>query len=69
MGGRAALVIFSGKMPISKKEFSALIDAYADAKVSKNPVLMNMMVSQMERAIDLLFAEEEKENTVPTEQY
>jgi hypothetical protein len=53
-------------MSISKKEFSALIDAYADAKVSKNPVLMNMMVAQMERAIDMLFNEEQEE---PAEQY
>lgn len=46
-------------MPISKKDFGALIDAYADAKASRNLVLINMVAPQLEKALDKVFAEQE----------
>lgn len=40
---------------MNKKEFATLIDAYADAKASRNQHLINSMVSQLEQGLDLLF--------------
>lgn len=44
-------------MNIDKKTLAALIDAYADAKASRNQYLMNTMVSQVESALDSIFNE------------
>ena len=41
---------------IDKKTLAGLIDAYADAKASKNQYLVNTMVAQLEAALDSLFA-------------
>ena len=41
---------------IDKKTLAGLIDAYADAKASKNQHLVNTMVAQLETALDSLFA-------------
>lgn len=41
-----------------KKELATLIDAYADAKASKNHHLLNVMVAQLEKALDSIFTEE-----------
>jgi hypothetical protein len=51
-------------MPISKRDFGALIDAYADAKASRNPVLVNMVAPQLEQALDKVFAEQEPQPEV-----
>jgi hypothetical protein len=50
------------KMPRSKQEFAAIIDAYADAKASKNPILLSMMKGHVERALDEMFPEGGEEN-------
>jgi hypothetical protein len=42
---------------MNKKELAILIDAYADAKASKNQHLLNLMVAQMEKVLDELFQE------------
>ena len=43
---------------MDKKEIATLIDAYADAKASKNEHLLRVMVSQVEEALNSLFDEE-----------
>jgi len=43
--------------PLDKKTLASLIDAYADAKASKNQYLQNMMVSQVQLALDSLFGD------------
>lgn len=40
-----------------KKDLAALIDAYADAKVSRNEHLVNTMVAQLEQALDSIFTD------------
>ena len=47
---------------MSKEAFAELIDAYADAKATKNKVLVQTMIRQLELALDSLFATEEKED-------
>jgi hypothetical protein len=49
-------------MPPTKKDLATLIGAYADAKASKNPVLINMMAGHVERVLNELFPEDEKED-------
>lgn len=45
-------------MEMNKKSLAALIDAYADAKASRNQHLVNTMVAQLEQALDMVFAGE-----------
>ena len=40
---------------MNKKELATLIDAYADAKASRNQHLVNSMVAQLEQALDAVF--------------
>ena len=40
---------------MTKKNLVTLIEAYADAKASRNQHLINSMVAQLEQAIDSLF--------------
>ena len=46
---------------MNKEALAELIDAYADAKATKNKVLVQTMIKQLELALDSLFATEEKE--------
>jgi hypothetical protein len=46
---------------MDKKDLAVLIDAYADAKASRNQHLVNSMAAQLEQALDSLFPEEEVE--------
>jgi hypothetical protein len=46
---------------MTKKDLAVLIDAYSEAKASRNTHLVNMMVSQLEQALDSLFPAEEVE--------
>lgn len=50
---------------MNKKDLATLIDAYADAKASRNQHLVNSMVAQLEQALDGLFADagDEPEDT------
>jgi hypothetical protein len=45
---------------MTKKDLAVLIDAYSEAKASRNTHLVNMMVSQLEQALDSLFPTEEE---------
>lgn len=45
----------------TKKELATLIQAYADAKVSGNPVLINMMAGHVERFLNDMFPEENEQ--------
>lgn len=46
-------------MSISKKDLATLIDAYADAKASRNQHLINSMVAQLEQALESVFGPED----------
>lgn len=46
---------------MSKEVLAELIDAYADAKASKNKVLIQTMIRQLESALDSLFPNTEYE--------
>ena len=50
---------------MDKKTFATLIDAYADAKASKNQHLVNSMVVQIQQALDEVF--DGGEDETPTE--
>jgi hypothetical protein len=52
-------------MTPTKKDFAALIDAYADAKASRNTLLVNMAKVHVENALEELFKDEEKTEVVP----
>ena len=52
---------------MSKEALAELIDAYADAKATKNKVLIQTMIRQLEVALDSMFAAEEKEEE-PTQE-
>lgn len=52
---------------MSKEAFAELIDAYADAKATKNKVLVQTMIRQLELALDSLFAAKEEEE-VPAQE-
>ena len=54
-------------MTLDKKTLAALIDAYADAKASKNQHLVNIMVSQVESALDTIFSETPAQEESPNE--
>jgi hypothetical protein len=45
---------------MNRKELAALIDAYADAKVSGNEYLCVMTIERLEKALEALFPEEKK---------
>lgn len=40
---------------MTKKDLAVLIDAYSEAKASRNQHLVNTMVAQLEQALDSLF--------------
>jgi hypothetical protein len=42
---------------MDKKELAVLIEAYAEAKASRNPFLVNVMVPKVEKALDEIFPE------------
>ena len=42
---------------MGKKELATLIDAYSDAKASGNKYLTQVMISQLEKALDQVFGE------------
>ena len=45
---------------MSKEAFAELIDAYADAKATKNKVLVQTMIRQLELALDSLLRPKKK---------
>lgn len=44
---------------MDKRTLAQLVDAYADAKASRNQHLINSMVTQLEQALDLVFPAED----------
>ena len=54
---------------LSKKDLATLVDAYADAKASRNQHLVNSMVSQLEQALDSLFPSDSGESETPGGEY
>lgn len=40
---------------MTKKDLATLIDAYADAKASRNQHLVNSMVAQLEQSLNAVF--------------
>jgi len=43
---------------MDKETLAALIDAYADAKASKNKILIKSMIDSLEQALSMLFPAE-----------
>ena len=43
---------------MDKETLAALIDAYADAKASKNKILIKSMIDSLEQALSMLFPNE-----------
>ena len=43
---------------MDKETLAALIDAYADAKASKNKILIKSMIDSLEQALSMLFPSE-----------
>jgi hypothetical protein len=43
---------------MGKKELATLIDAYADAKASGNKYLAQVMIAQLEQALNQIFGQE-----------
>jgi hypothetical protein len=43
---------------MTKKDLATLIDAYADAKSSRNQHLISSMVAQLEQALDSVFPDQ-----------
>jgi hypothetical protein len=54
---------------MTKKDLAQLVDAYADAKASRNPHLVNTMVAQLEQALDSLFPPDSGESETPGGEY
>lgn len=59
---------------MDKQTFAELIDAYADARASKNQVLIKVMIGQLEQALNLVFPPAPEEAPAPqgveiTEEY
>ena len=50
---------------MTKKDLATLIDAYADAKASRNQHLVNSMVAQLEQALNVVFPDSGEENVEP----
>jgi len=46
---------------MKRKDLITLIDAYADAKASRNHHLVTIMISQLERAVREIFPDETDE--------
>lgn len=44
---------------MGKKELATLIDAYADAKSSGNKYLAQVMIAQLEQALNQIFGQDE----------
>ena len=42
---------------MDKETLAALIDAYADAKATKNKILIKSMIENLERALNIIFPE------------
>lgn len=42
---------------MNKETLAALIDAYADAKASKNKILIQSMIERLEAALEVVFPE------------
>jgi|SaaInlV_120m_DNA_3_1039746.scaffolds.fasta_scaffold00476_7 hypothetical protein len=45
-------------MAINKESVAEIIDAYADAKASKNKVLIHTMIRQLEAVLNEIFPED-----------
>lgn len=60
---------------MGKKELATLIDAYADAKGSGNKYLAQVMIAQLEQALNQIFGQEggadteEPESPSPSAEY
>lgn len=52
---------------MDKTSFAQLIDAYADAKVSENKILIKAMIGELEVALNELFPEVPQEMPLPNE--
>lgn len=52
---------FTPNRSMDKETLSNLIDAYADAKVSRNKILVEIMIVQIREALDLVFNETSEE--------
>lgn len=55
--------------PMDKRTFSQLVDAYADAKLSRNQHLANTMVAQLQQALDVVFPDAEVSDPEPDSQF
>lgn len=49
---------------MGKKELATLIDAYSDAKASGNKYLTQVMIAQLEKALDEVFNVEGEESSL-----
>lgn len=45
---------------MGKKELATLIDAYADAKASGNKYLAQVMIAQLEQALNQVFGQDDE---------
>ena len=54
---------------MTKKDLAVLIDAYSEAKTSRNQHLVNTMVAQLEQALDSLFPPDSGESGSPEGEY
>lgn len=54
---------------MTKKDLAVLIDAYSEAKASRNPHLVNTMVAQLEQALDSVFPPDSDESEAPGGEY
>ncbi|UYE97277.1 hypothetical protein [Cyanophage S-TIM54] len=43
---------------MDKESFASLIDAYADAKASRNKILIQSMIERLEQALSAIFPEQ-----------
>jgi hypothetical protein len=50
---------------MDKRTLAKLVDAYADAKASRNEHLVNSMVAQLEQALDAVFPDTGKDAESP----
>lgn len=54
---------------MDKRSLAVLIDAYSEAKASRNQHLVNTMVAQLEQALDSLFPPDSDESAAPGGEY
>ncbi len=52
---------------MDKETLAALIDAYADAKATKNKILIKSMIENLERALNIMFPESAEQEENPEE--